>query len=282
MSIVFDSFTDVVDETYDPANDGVQDIPDPHDQATLLSRVTGPLATFLPLMSSAEAQSATIVVPYRQVGEATKPSYYIYAVKRGYAKWKGGGRLKALEAKPLAVRMDWQPSFSDEVGSKTYTQTLHNRWAPHFDTYALELVRRSSQMSARDLKIAKQIGWLNALYNRRSVVSYSQVRPSQLGEATRITRADCSGSIAASCHWADILSVVDWRYTNTWVQISLGREVPGIADAKPGDVILYGSPSHEALYLGDGLVWSFGSYPIKILRHDYRHDRNSIRRFVPL
>lgn len=282
MSVVLDSFADAVDETYDPANDGVEDTPDPHGQATLLSRVTSPLATFLPLLSSAEAQSATIVVPYRQVGETSKPSYYIYAVKRGYAKWKGGGRLKKLEAKPLAARMDWQPSFSDEVGSKTYTQTLHHKWAPHFDAYALELVRRSSQMSARDMKIAKQIGWLNALYNRRSVVSYSQVRPSQLGEATRITRADCSGSIAASCHWASVLPEVDWRYTNTWVQISFGREVSGISDARPGDVILYGSPSHEALYLGGGLVWSFGSYPIKILRHDYRHDRAAIRRFVPL
>jgi hypothetical protein len=113
-------------------------------------------------------------------------------------------------------------------------------------------------------------------------VLYSQIRPSQLGPALLITRADCSGSVAGGCAWAKILPKVDWRYTNTWAQITFGQPVPDFSHAKPGDVFLYGSPSHEALYLGNGLVWSFGSYPIMILPHDYRHDRCAIRRFVPL
>lgn len=279
--VVRDSFADDVDESYNPALDGWDGGLDPYDQATLSSKLITRVMASMPLLRFSPAKSLTIVVPFKLVGEGDE-NYYVYAVKRAYARWKGGGRLRQLEAKPLAVRTRWGAQFSEEFRSDTYTKTLHAKYAPYFDAYALELVRRATAMSQHDLKIAKQIGWLNALYNRRSMVSYSQLRPSQLGEAVRITRADCSGSIAASCHWANIIPEVDWRYTNTWVQIQFGRTVAGLADAVPGDVFFYGSPSHEALYLGGGLVWSFGSYPMKILRHDYRHDRNSIKRFVPL
>ena len=137
-------------------------------------------------------------------------------------------------------------------------------------------------VSARDKQIALQLRWHTALYNRRMSVLYSQLRPSQLGPAQWITRADCSGSVAGGCKWAAVLPTVDWRYTNTWSQIGFGHHVDSIANALPGDVILYGSPSHEALYLGHELVWSLGSYPIKILNYRYRHDLNTIRRFVPL
>ena len=115
-------------------------------------------------------------------------------------------------------------------------------------------------------------------------VAYSQARPSQLGKPENITYADCSGSIAAGCNWAKVLPQVDWRYTNTDVQILFGLPVPNLAAALPGDVLFYGQgndPSHEAMYLGGGRVWSFGSYPIKLLDADYRHDRIAIRRFVP-
>jgi hypothetical protein len=49
-------------------------------------------------------------------------------------------------------------------------------------------------------------------------------------------------------------------------------------------VVLYGrggDPTHEALYLGGGRVWSFGSYPMKLLDVGYRGDMIAIRRFVP-
>ncbi len=276
---VLDSFADAVDETYDPVLDHVEDQADPREMRV------GVVARGLYGVASAVVKkppTATIVVPFPEgVGEGDV-SDKVYAVKRAYARSVSGWRLRALMKKPLQVRRTWGKQFSDEFGQSTYTKTRHVLLAPYFDAYALSLLHTTPEPTQREKQIAIQLGWHNALYNRRMSVAYSQIRPSQLREAFQISRADCSGSVAGGCAWARILPAVDWRYTNTWVQISLGRSVGEIALAKPGDVILYGSPSHEALYLGNGIVWSFGSYPIKILPHDYRHDRAAIRRFLPL
>lgn len=60
----------------------------------------------------------------------------------------------------------------------------------------------------------------------------------------------------------------------------LNRVRSSISQAKLGDPLFYGSggdPSHEGYYLGrdkDGIhrIWSFGSFPAKILDWDYRSD----------
>lgn len=277
--IVHESFEDVVELDYDGSLDG-DDSGDPNERRTMrgLMSSRGTL-----VQTKLVAKQGTIVVPYPTgVNEGDEHSDAVYAVKRAYARRKGRRRLKQLMDAPLEQRRRWGPAFSKEFGAKSYTKTRHQQLAPWFDDYALALLRSASKATARDIVIAKQLGWHNALYNRRFAVPYSQARPSQLVEATRVTRADCSGSIAGGCWWAGILKVVDWRYTNTWSQITFGHAVASVKDAIPGDVFLYGSPSHEALYLGNGLVWSFGSYPAKILPHDYRHDRCAIRRFFPL
>jgi hypothetical protein len=276
---VLDSFADDVDESYDPDLDHVEDQQDPHEMRVgIVSRALYSVAS----AAAKKPPTATIVVPFPVgVGEGDV-SDRVYAVKRAYARSVSGWRLRALMAKPETVRRTWGKQFSDEFGQRNYTSARHTLLAPYYDAYALSLLRSQPEMSQREKQIVIQLGWHNALYNRRMRVPYSQYRPSQLREARLITRADCSGSVAGGCDWARILPQVDWRYTNTWVQINFGRLIGGISQAKTGDVIFYGSPSHEALYLGNGLVWSFGSYPIKILRHDYRHDRHSIRRFLPL
>lgn len=277
---VFTSFADVVDDTYDPELDGY-DAESVASRTSIIARLTNPFHAAGALLQS--TPTPTIVVPYIPVKEGDHDRDAVYAVKRAFARSKGKGRLRKLQSKPIAVRKRWGSDFSKEFGAKSYTQVRHQKLAPYYDAYALSLLHADQQRtSPRDTQIATQMGWHSALYNRRMQVAYSQIRPSQLGAASGITRADCSGSVAGGCAWAKILPHVDWRYTNTWVQITFGTSVPDVAHAVPGDVFLYGSPSHEALYLGDGLVWSFGSYPIKILRHDYRHDRRDIRRFVPL
>lgn len=279
--LVHDSYIDVVDESYDPSLDG-WDMEDPHKRATPVSRVLTALRA--DRLNASSVPTLSIVVPYVQVGEGDHDRDAVYAIKRAYARSVSGWRLRELMAKPLEVRRSWGARFSDEFGQHNYTKLRHQLLAPYFDAFALALLESDSgpPLSARDKQISLQLGWHNAVYNRRMSIFYSQARPSQLRPAEWITRADCSGSVAGGCAWAKILPAVDWRYTNTWGQVKFGRPVDGVANARPGDVFFYGSPSHEALYLGDGLVWSFGSYPAKILRHNYRHDRHSIRRFVPL
>lgn len=281
MAVVYDSYADVVDESYDPARDG-WDAEDPRKRTTFVLRLTIPL--HIDRLRARPMLPSAVVVPYVQVGEGDKNRDAVYAIKRAYARSVSGYRLRELMSKPLDVRRTWGRQFSNEFGQRNYTKARHQLLAPYFDAFALALLRSDSEpeMSARDKQIALQLGWHNAFYNRRMSIFYSQNRPSQLRPAEWITQADCSGSVAGGCWWAKILPAVDWRYTNTWVQVRFGSLIDRAANARPGDVFFYGSPSHEALYLGNGLVWSFGSYPAKILRHDYRGDFHSIRRYVPL
>lgn len=275
--IVYDNWDDVVDEDYDPDDDN-DDSQSAHARATLRARLDG--KTGIRLLSSSKVTTPTLVVPFVQVGEGDHADA-VYAVKRAYARSKSFLRLRQLEAKPGAVKRTWGKEFSKEFGQTKYTKARHQTLGKYFDAYAIALLHSKPAVDPRQLQINQQLGWHTALYNRRMSVLYSQARPSQLGPANLITRADCSGSVAGGCKWAKILPTVDWRYTNTWSQIKLGSRVFDIAAAKVGDVVFYGSPSHEALYLGGGLVWSFGSYPCKILRWNYRNDFNSVRRFLP-
>lgn len=283
--IVLTSFEDDVDTAYDGSLDG-DDSGSPEDiegRTSLVAKIPPPPAFIMSARGLLTPKpNQTIVVPFPEgVGQGDH-SDAVYAVKRAWARKKGHGRLTMLESKKLAVRREWQRTFSAEFGAKTYTRLHHEKLAPWFDQKALSLLRQSTATTGRNKIIEVELAWHNALYNRRLAVPYSQLRPSQLVEAARVTRADCSGSVAGGAAWAKILRTVDWRYTNTWSQVTFGREVRSINEAIPGDVIFYGSPSHVALYLGNRIVWSFGSYPIKILPYDYRHDRHSIRRFVPL
>lgn len=136
----------------------------------------------------------------------------------------------------------------------------------------------------------------------RSRIRYSQARPTQILLPRETTRLDCSGLVACCMDFAGVKPNVDWRYTNTWVQIHWGVSRT-LATAKPGDVVFYGpartDPSHEALYLGTltqlrkligvptevasemagggRYVLSMGHYPMGIYVVDYRGDRIAIK-----
>ena len=142
-------------------------------------------------------------------------------------------------------------------------------------------------------------------YHFRGKIAYSQSRPTQLRLPRETTRLDCSGLVAACMDFAGVLPRVDWRYTNTWVQIKLGRAVT-LPQSKPGDVVFYGpskgNPTHEALLLGTlkqlrsmitvpqevaakmngngPYVLSHGHFPMGIFPLDYRDDRIQIRDLV--
>lgn len=142
-------------------------------------------------------------------------------------------------------------------------------------------------------------------YHFRGKIAYSQARPTQLRLPRETTRLDCSGLVAACFDFAGVLPKVDWRWTNTWVQIKLGRKVT-LARARPGDVVFYGprkgDPTHEAMFLGKlkelrrlvkvpdeiarhmtgpgDYVLSNGHYPMDVYPVDYRDDRIEIRDLI--
>ena len=284
---VYDSFHDApLDE--EPEWEGDDSIP-------VGSRITGHEPRTLVAVTA--APTPNLIVPYRHSEPGTVGDR-VFALKRAHARFRGGGRLTALRLKRESVKRTWGTysgagSFTRDFKETQrklgvpitgeYDKATHVKLAPWYDAYALELL----QPDPREAKIAKQIAWHMEFYNQRYRISYSQARPSQLGPVSLISRADCSGSIAAGCEWADILPRVDWRWTNTDTQIVFGKPVPDLRLALAGDVVMYGhgsDPNHEALYLGGGRVWSFGSYPAKLLPVDYNRGtlggRIAIRRFL--
>lgn len=283
MSIsIVEEWEDVLDLEYDGSQDVVET---PFDMDNNVSTAAKYIPrTLTSLHASARdlvKRPEILVVPFVECGQGDHDSLAVYAVKRADARRKH--RLKAFNAKSSAQQRRWGDDFSEAFGAKRYTKALHAKLAPWFDANAIAAMRAAKKQgtpTAAELKIEKQLAWLNVFYNRRWAIRYSQLRPSQLYSATNITRADCSGAGAGSAHWADILPQVDWRYTNTWVQIQFGSRVQSINQALPGDFVFYGSPSHVAIYLGNGSVWSFGSYPAKILPWNYRYDFNQVRRLV--
>lgn len=151
------------------------------------------------------------------------------------------------------------------------------------------------------MKIRHQIVGRGLRYHHfRKDIAYSQARPSQIRLPRETTRMDCSGLVAACMDFAGVMPKVDWRYTNTWLQIRFGRAVE-LRFAKPGDVVFYGrpgDPTHEALFLGTrtqldeigvepphqmkGGRWVLtnGHYPMSIEPVDYRSDRIAVRTFL--
>jgi len=159
---------------------------------------------------------------------------------------------------------------------------------------------RAPQLTQRDKVVLRGFRY----YHYRQKIAYSQARPTQMRLPRETTRLDCSGLVACCMDFAEVKPRVDWRYTNTWIQIRWGRHVTP-STAKPGDVVFYGrpgDPSHEALFLGTlaqlkklvtvpgevasqmrgsgPYVLSMGHYPMGIYVLDYRRDRIDIRDMI--
>lgn len=162
-------------------------------------------------------------------------------------------------------------------------------------------LHKSPEKKARDNALAIGLRY----FKFRSRIAYSQSRPTQLRWPKFTTKLDCSGLVAACMHHAKVMPNVDWRWTNTWIQIKMGRPVT-LTQAKPGDIVFYGTspsnPTHEALMLGTleqlqarikvpadvarlmrgrgKCVLTNGHYPMSIEPVDYRSDRVAIRAVI--
>lgn len=165
--------------------------------------------------------------------------------------------------------------------TKVYTRAVHAKLAPFYDPYSIRhLLSGTLDDRQREAFIAE----LMYLYNRRYQLRYSQARPWDGRKPPG--SLDCSATGEWAAKWAGLPSLsgyTSWGYGNTDTQLArfrrLGRVRESIAAAEPGDPKYYGrgwDPSHVAFYIGhkDGRarVASFGSYPMGIYAHDYRHD----------
>lgn len=118
------------------------------------------------------------------------------------------------------------------------------------------------------------------LYSHRYAIAYSQARPFALySMGGRVpTHLDCSGFVT-TCYYAAHAKNPNRGFAYdgegyTGTLMNGGRRVPSHSQLKAGDLIFYGyttrsspafpygSPTHVALYAGDGTVYSNGHYPM--------------------
>lgn len=162
----------------------------------------------------------------------------------------------------------------------------HNKpseWA--FDDYAkllaTEYCHTFTTQTVRDKIVEAGFYW----YARRWKTKYSQNRPGEMCKPPQVASAwDCSLFFTNTHYAADAPDPNGYNYKGLMYTGSLlagGKKVP-LSKLRKGDAVMYGytssarpgfpvgSPTHVALYVGDGMVLSFGSYPMKYLPYDYR------------
>jgi hypothetical protein len=162
-----------------------------------------------------------------------------------------------------------------------YDRATHLKLAPFYDRRGLALLAEAKKpVKTKEQKLREAfLVELTYLYNRRWNIIYSQHRPFDTDRNP--WGLDCSSSGEWVGKWSGIGSLSGFPsagYGNTDSQLArfrrLGR-LRSTSAAENGDPLYYGrggDPSHVAYWIGGERVWSFGSYPAKILHYRYRHD----------
>jgi len=268
-----------------------------NDRLTFYEREGMPRARTLLGLVAAPADGYGMVVPFPGLLHEGDKGDPVYGVKR--IVHRATGTLRTLQLAPPAQRRRWGRFFTMKVtrvqgslelpATGRWNRATHEELGRFADDFAIRLLTPKA-LTRQERQRRSVLAFLTAFYNGRYGKRYSQERPSQLRPADEITQADCSGSVAAAMHQAGVLPEIDWRWTNTDTQIHYGVPVARLADVEIGDVVFYGrgsDPGHETCVVAvepEIKVFSFGSYPAKILPIDYDRGglggRIAIRRFI--
>lgn len=239
-----------------------------------------------PRMMMAAISRETAVVPFRGPFRVGMRAPGIKAMKRagsraGYVKWH------PFDGRFYRGTREWLLKFQGDnnvPATGVYDTATHARMARFYDAYSINYLL-VDPADAKDALARKAfLANIMYLYNRRYQMAYSQARP---WDGRRPPwRLDCS----STGEWCGYFSPVGllsgytspgWGNTDTQLSRfrSKGWMRSGIKEAALCDPKYYGrgtDPSHVSFFIGksDGVsrVASFGSYPMKILAHDYRHD----------
>jgi peptidoglycan hydrolase-like protein with peptidoglycan-binding domain len=228
--------------------------------------------------------SNNVVVPFYGEIKRNNRGPRVKALKRalseaGFMQW---GEFTPLMG-PFAVNAlkNFQKAYKLQVDG-VYGRVTHQKLAPFYDAYAIKylLIAPKPKQTKEQKKRSDFFAQLMYLYNKRSGIGYTQRRAFDTWKPPR--GLDCSASGEWAAKWAELGSLSGYSsygYGNTDSQIyryrRLGRQRSSVWKAELGDPVYYGyggDPSHVAYWVGGGRVWSFGSYPIKILSWNYRSD----------
>lgn len=238
-----------------------------------------------------------IVVPFFEASQgAGRDEAYIIGralARAGYGKLRWASRGRKSWDERLSVLLG---QFEHDHGLKAkatptriYTRATHAKLARWYDKNNIQRAVSLTAVSEEDKIRSRVVGELMYFYNHRYGTPYKQWRP--WSKKRPAAYNDCSGSKA----WADMnagapQSGAPWGYGNTYTQVAhyerLGRILARWHEwskrVKVGDPVYYGrgGPTHVGVIISiQGTVvkiFSFGSYPAKILYLDYRPDRRAI------
>lgn len=226
----------------------------------------------------------------------------VVAVKRamskaGYIRWGGFTPVFGpfFERTVKKFQADHKLTVTGRYDKRTHAVLADKRdkkgW-PVFDAYGRSLMEKAYAKWTKPDPRKVIVDAANFYYDNRDRIRYSQVRPVKYGKVPYVpSLLDCSGGVQLLYYQASDLGVEDpsgYGYAgwgNTYSQIRRGREVPA-NKAVAGDLVFYGpwksNPTHVAMCMGDGRVWSMGSDkdPAIHASMDYRRDRIAVRRYL--
>ena len=234
------------------------------------------------------------VVPFFPMKQGASGKHVV-AMRRALSKATGGKLLKwTAKFSPLwgifltRTLKKYQKMVGVPVTGK-YDRATHNKLAPHYDAYAIRyLLEKKVNPQTKEQKVRLRAK-ANILffYNNRLSIPYRQWRPYyKVVAGGKIPKyGDCSGSGAGAWWGTDggclnFTGFQGWGYGNTWTMtdwfVSHGRRV-ALEELEIMDVVMY--RGHVAWVVGwEGgdkkkpIVFSFGSYPARFLRYNYRTD----------
>lgn len=241
---------------------------------------------------------ATLLVPYPGTIKLGTKGRRVRPVKRALkaAHYGKGVTLNNVMAR---TAMEQLHHFQHDHGLPTgdYNRATHKKLAKHFDIAGAHTLARIVAEQAPSIAEKRRLLVVSAAmlgYANRGSIHYTQGGSRMVGVTGKIRPplfphyADCS-SFATWCYF--VAGAPDpngyrpgypgWGYTGT---LGKNGRVVSASQAKPGDLVLYGSGMpwhHVAIYVGNGRVVSHGSESgPALLPIDYRSDRGEIRSYL--
>lgn len=209
--------------------------------------------------------------------------------KKGFTDYFGVYLGNAVKASCLVMNIKPRKIIDleyHEALEKRKKRRDTSEWA--FDAYSIKLAKDFydyyQKRQVRHRIVEAGFFW----YGHRTQIHYSQIRPFQKRKPPQIpTMWDCSAFVT-NCYYGGGASDPNGRgfdgqgYTGTL--LSHGTKI-SFSKIQPGDLILYGysrgkpgfvvgSPTHVALFVGEGRILSLGSYPMGYYEYNYRGDLN--------